>query len=299
MNKVIRYVKEPWRAVVAFDRHVASIVPDKLFLKCLYRCILGKKLDLKNPQTYNEKLQWIKLYDRDPLYTTMVDKYAAKEYVAKIIGEEHIIPTLGVWDRFDDIDFDSLPDRFVLKCTHSSGDVVICTDKSSFDKGAAKKKLEKCLKTDFYKNAREWPYKNVPRRIIAESFMGKPDEALVDFKFYCLNGKFVTVLACEGRRSERGVRYHFFDKDWNYLPYCPYDDIDFDELKKMKPKKFGEMVDFAEKLSKDLTEVRVDFYEVDGEVYFGELTFFSAGGFDTDITPDADIEIGKKLVLPI
>lgn len=298
MGKFFQYIKEPWRIVVAFDRHIASIVPDKLFIKCQYRCNLGKKLDLKNPQTYNEKLQWFKLYDRNPLYTTLVDKYAVKYHVAKIIGEEHIIPTLGVYSKFDKIDFDKLPDKFVLKCTHSSGDIVICKDKKNFDIESAGKKLTKCLKKNFYKNSREWPYKNVPRKLMAEKYLADKNGELNDYKFYCFNGKVSTCMVCEGRFSSSGVRYHYFDPQWKYLPYCVYENVNIDNLQKLKPNSLDKMIDIAERLSSGIPQVRVDLYEVDGKVYFGEMTFFSAGGFDNDISEHADLELGKEFILP-
>lgn len=172
IEKVLEYVKHPTKIFIFLqNRCNFKVLPDKMYLKICYKLATGKKLDLKNPQTFNEKLQWLKLYDRKPEYTRMVDKYEAKKYVAEKIGEEYIIPTLGVWDHFDEIDFDSLPDQFVLKCTHDSGGLVIVRDKAKLDKVAAKQKIEKSLKRNYYYSGREWPYKDVKPRIIAEKYM--------------------------------------------------------------------------------------------------------------------------------
>jgi len=172
LNKIKKVLKNPWYLVITFaGRGWLNFLSDKMYLKLIYRAKLGKKLDLKNPKTFNEKLQWLKLYNRKPEYTKMVDKYEVKKYVADLIGEEYVIPTLGVWEKFDDIDFDSLPNQFVLKCTHDSGGLVICKDKSKLDIASAKSKIENSLKRNYYKYGREWPYKNVKPRIIAEKFM--------------------------------------------------------------------------------------------------------------------------------
>lgn len=256
-----------------------SLLPDNLALKIQYKNIFLKDLDLDNPKTFNEKLQWLKLYNRKPEYSTMVDKYAVKEYVASIIGEEYIIPTYGVWDKFDDIDFDSLPEKFVLKCTHGSGDVIICKDKSRFDKNYAKQKINKSLKTNYYKIGREWPYKNVRPRIIAEKYMeDKETSELRDYKFFCFDGISKSLfVATDRQKNNEEVKFDFFDMEFKHLNFkqghpnaatCP-----------KKPKAFDEMRCLAEQLSKDIPHLRVDFYEVDGKVYFGELTFFHFGGF--------------------
>lgn len=252
---------------------------DKAYLKFKFRLVMDRKLNLKNPTMYNDKLQWLKLYDRNPLYTTMVDKYAIKGYVANIIGEEYIIPTLGVWDKFDDIDFDSLPDQFVLKCTHDSGGLVICKDKKNLDLKKAKEKIEKSLRTDYYLYAREWPYKNVPRKIIAEKFIkdsASEDGDLRDYKFMCFNGEVKCSFVCSERK--KGLRVTFFDKEWKRMPF----DRHYPQSDKLipQPLKYEEMVHLSEILSKDISFVRVDFYEVDGQIYFGEMTFFPGAGFE-------------------
>lgn len=306
VQKLIKYISnKDYRFRVNISNGFYDSMPDDVYLKRLFKAVVGYDLDLDNPQTFNEKLQWLKIYDHNPLYTTMVDKYEAKAYVGNIIGETYIIPTLGVWERFEDIDFTSLPKQFVLKCTHDSGGVVICKNRSDFNVEDVKKRINRSLDQNFYLKFREWPYKNVRPRILAEKYMEDISTnisgqvpVLNDYKLQCFDGKFDNIFVAEGRFSERGVRYHYFDHDWNYIPYCPYDDIDIDELGKLRPSHFEEMIEIAEKLAAGLPELRVDLYEIAGKVYFGELTFYSQSGFDTDITYDADCILGAKLTLP-
>ena len=235
----------------------------------------------------------------------MVDKLAAKQFVADRIGDKYLITTLGVWESFDQIDFDSLPQQFVLKCTHDSGGLVICRNKENLDIGDAKRKIERSLGRNYYYRYREWPYKDVHPMIIAEEYMEEEgaselssEPVLNDYKLQCFDGKFDNVFVAEGRFSERGVRYHYFDRDWNYIPYCPYDDIDLSALQMLRPEHYEEMIEIAEKLSAGLPELRVDLYEINRRVYFGEMTLYSQSGFDTDITPEADLILGSKLTLP-
>lgn len=271
---------------------------DRLQIKRSWYSRMDYNLNLKNPKSYNEKLQWIKLYDHNPLYTTMVDKYAAKEWVAKIIGNEFIIPTLGVWNSFDDIDFKSLPEQFVLKCTHDSGGLVICKSKNNLDLQKAKYKIESSLRTNYYLNGREWPYKDVPRRIIAEKYMedAKTGE-LRDYKFFCFNGKVKWLFIATGRQDREEPYFDFFDMNFNHLPMqhghpnAP--------VMPEKPGSFDIMKVLASKLSQGLSQVRVDFYEVDGKVYFGEMTFFHHGGW-TPFTPQKwDYIFGQEIDLPL
>lgn len=251
---------------------------DETYLKLLYLFELHQWPDLKYPKTFNEKLQWLKLHDRQPEYTTMVDKYAVKEYVANIIGEEHIIPTLGVWEHFDDIDFNELPNKFVLKTTHGGGGtaVVICTDKNNFNLKVAKKILEYSLHEDVFMKWREWPYKNVPRRIIAEKYIETTDKnGLVDYKIHCFNGVPKIILVCKNRFKKRPMDETFFSEKWKkldlYRPTHENPNID-------KPAQIQEMLNLAKKLSKNIPFVRIDFYIVDNIVYFGEMTFYPASG---------------------
>lgn len=274
------------------------LLPDELALKIQFRNIFLKKLDLANPKTFNEKLQWLKLYNRRPEYTTMVDKYAAKAYVAAIIGEEHIIPTLGVYDRFEDIDFDALPDCFVLKCTHGSGDVVICRDKKIFKKEEARKKLTKALKTDFYKIGREWPYKNVKPRIIAEQYMIETlgSTSLTDYKFYCFDGFIGLLCVIKNRHHAAKTTFSYFDENLNKVDLLQEGEEAADTC--CLPNCIQKMRELATKLSSGLSHARIDFYESEGKVFFGEITFFNAGGFSAFHPAEWDEKLGEMIVLP-
>ena len=269
-------------------------LPDEPYLRLNYFAHFGRKPDLKNPKTFNEKLQWLKLYDRKPEYTAMVDKYEAKRYVAERIGEEYIIPTYGVWDSVEEIDFDALPDKFVLKCTHDCGGLVICRDKASLDIPAAKKKLAKSLAFDYYKWGREWPYKDVPRRIIAERFMGND---LKDYKLFCFNGRPEITLVCSDRFTDTGLCEDFFDRDWNRLDLRrPKHGNSLAPIE--KPVKFAQMQALAAELSRDMPFLRVDFYEIGGCLYFGEMTFFPASGFEGFEPREWDSKLGNMVTLP-
>ena len=276
-------------------------IPDDIYLKKEFKVRMGKELNLNNPQTFNEKIQWLKLYDHHPEYTMMVDKYAAKQYVASKIGDEYIIPTLGVWTKFDDIDFDKLPNKFVLKCTHDSGGLVICKDKSTLDIAAAKRKIEHCLKRKYYYIHREWPYKNVPPRIIAEKYMTdnvntSTNETLKDYKFYCFDGKVRFLMINSDRNFKTSTKADYFDCDFNWLDFTwGYEHAN---VRPVKPDCFDEMIAISEKLSKGLPHVRVDLYECNGQIYFGELTFYDGSGFDKIEPIEWDYKIGKMLKLP-
>lgn len=287
-KRIVGYLfsKKFWVSQFVAKQSLCNYLPDKTYLKLWYYANTGKKLNLKNPQTFSEKLQWLKLYNRNPQYTIMVDKYAVKQYVADIIGEKYIIPTIGVWEKPEDIDFESLPNRFVLKCNHDSGGLIICKDKSKLDKESAIQKLNKSLKTDFYKMGREWPYKNVPRRIIAEKYIEPiPNiKDLPDYKFFCFNGEPKCCQVITGRESKMCV--DFFDREWNHMPFIEPSKYTFSEESIIKPMNFEQMWKFAETLSNNVPFVRVDFYNLSGKILFGELTFFPTsgiGGFDPPI----------------
>ena len=223
---------------------------DKLYLQLVYRARFGKKLNLFNPETYNEKLQGLKLYNRRPEYTTMVDKFAVKDYVANIIGDEYIIPTLGVWDRVEDIDFNSLPQQFVLKVTHDSGGLVICKDKSKLDIEKAKQKLSKALLKDYYIPSREWPYKDVPHKIIAEKYMEDETGELRDFKFFCFDGKVKAMfIATDRSNPNEETKFDFYDMDFNHLD-LRMSDPNSKNPPKDKPIMFEKMKELARKISK-------------------------------------------------
>lgn len=250
---------------------------DEDFLKMLFQVHMDRKLDLDNPKTFNEKLQWLKIHDRKPEYITMVDKYAAKKYVADIIGEEYIIPTLGKWDKFDDIDFNALPNQFVLKCNHDSGGLVIVKDKSKLDKVAAKKKLEQHLLRNAYWVYREWPYKDVKPCIIAEKYIENGENGLIDYKIHCFNGEPKFVIVFRDRFGKDGMTDDFFDINWQHLPVSR-PGHPFSKESIPKPENFNLMLDLARKLSNGIKFLRVDFYNIKGKIYFGELTFSPAAG---------------------
>ena len=276
---------------------------DESYLKLAFKANMGYPLDLDNPKTFSEKLQWLKLHAKKPIYTTMVDKVTAKDYIAERIGEEYIIPTLGVWDSFDDIDFDKLPDKFVLKCTHDSGGLIICKDKSKLDIKAARKKINKCLKRDYFLVHREWPYKDVPKRIIAEQYM--EDEVndalnggLVDYKFYCFNGFAHSAMVCVDRQTG-DTKFYFFDKDWKLVRINPRGAEAPPDFTLPKPACIDKMFELAEELSRGFPYLRVDFYEVNGKIYFGELTFFPASGYNKNILPEAQKQLGDLIDLSL
>lgn len=292
------------------SRHFFKWIPDKLFLKFAYKTLIGRRMNFTNPETFNEKLQWLKLYDRKTIYTTMVDKYAVKEYVASKIGNEYIIPTLGVWEHFDDIDFDNLPNQFVLKCTHDSGGLVICNDKGKLDKMAAKNKIEKCLKRNFYWSGREWPYKNVKPCIIAEKYIDNTNisdspefinerhgQSLDDYKIHSFNGEPKVILVCRNRYLEMGLTEDFFDQRWTHLNVRREKHPNYGEAIS-RPKELDKMLELAKILSKDIPFLRSDFYAIGGKVYFGELTFFPASGFEKFIPETFDKQLGDWIKLP-
>lgn len=276
---------------------VLRFLPDKTFLKMYYTVMTKNKMDIDNPKAFNEKLQWLKLYNRNPFYTKLVDKYKVREYIADKIGEEYLIPLLGVWDSPDDIDFDSLPNKFVLKCNHDSGGLSICRDKKTFDVNIAKKKLKKSLKTNYYYSGREWPYKNVPRKIIAEKYM--TDETgtnLRDYKFYCFDGKAKVVGIYQDRNTDKETTGDFFDMDFNWLDFTF--NMPNAKVKPSKPNHFEKMKEIAEILSKGIPHVRVDLYLSNDKIYFGELTFFDGSGFDKIEPFEWDVKLGNWINLP-
>lgn len=271
---------------------VGLIFGDEIYVRVEYFIVFGKRLRLKNPQTYSEKLQWLKLHEGDPIYTRMVDKAEAKKYVTEIIGEEYIIPTYGVWNHFDEIDFDKLPDQFVLKTTHDSGGVIICKDKKTLDKNAAKVKLEKSLKNDYYYTSKEWPYKNVVPRIIAEKYMEDESGEFCDYKLFCFDGKMKALFIATDRfTSGEETKFDFFDENFNHLPFTNGHPNATKPIK--KPESFQQMKDLAEKLSQKIPHVRVDFYCTNGKIYFGELTFFHWGGFKRFEPEEWDFKFGE------
>ena len=296
--KIKNYISHPKDIFLALLIKYGAWIPDRLYLQLVYYLKINKRLNLENAQTFNEKLQWLKLYDHRPEYTQMVDKYAVKEYVSNIIGDKYIIPTLGVWNSPEEIDWDSLPNQFVLKTTHGGGNigVVICTDKKNVDRDKAIAKLRKSLKQDISRYFREWPYKNVPKRIIAEKYMeDKEAKELKDYKFFCFDGE-VKALFIATERGTGDVKFDFFDAEFNHLDLVQVHPMSGKVVK--KPLCFEEMKIVAGKLSKGIPMVRVDLYEVNGRVYFGEMTFFHHGGLVPFHPEKWDYEFGSWIKLP-
>lgn len=295
--KIFKALRKPGKIVAYLGGKGAfKWLPDKTYLSVYYESVFDKKLDLNNPKTFNEKLQWLKLYDRNPLYTSIVDKYDAKSIVKNLIGEEYIIPTLGVWERYEDIDLDKLPNQFVLKCTHDSGGLFICKDKTQLDEAAMKKKIVASLKKNFFWLGREWPYKNIKPRIIAEVYMEEAGRTeLRDYKFMCFNGKVKCSFVCTERYSHDGLKVTFFDREWKKMPFGRHYPVSKEEIE--KPQNYEKMIYLSEVLAKDIPFVRVDFYEIDGKVYFGEMTFYPGSGFEEFNPAKWDEIIGSWLKL--
>lgn len=299
MKKIINYIKHPMNIILyLMNKGWFKWISDKKYLEIKYRLVMKKKLDLNNPQTFNEKLQWLKLYDRNSEYTTMVDKYEAKKYIANIIGKKYIIPTLGVWDKFEDIDFDELPNQFVLKPTHTSGNVFICKDKTKINYNKLKKDVNKWLKRRYYYLHREWPYKNVKPRIIAEKYMASREQKeLVDYKFFCFNGEPKFIYISEGLSNHETAKMSFADMNYHITNFYRKDYKPFKVLP-TKPINFEKMKELAKMLSKNISFVRVDFYEIEEKVYFGELTFYPGSGFIPFEPKEYDEILGNWLELP-
>ncbi len=282
---------------INYIKYWLKFIPDKIYLQIYYFAKFKRFVDFKHPKTFNEKLQWLKVNDHNPKYVRMVDKYEAKQYVSEILNESFVIPTYGVWRSFDDIDFDFLPNQFVLKCTHDCGGLVICKDKNKLDIEDAKRKISKALKNDYFYVGREWPYKKVFPRIIAEQYMeNDSDSDLMDYKVHCFNGKPKLILVCSQRYSKYGLCEDWYDLEWNYLnmgrPNQQKSTIDIP-----KPENLNEMIEAAERLSYNMPFCRVDFYIVKGKLYFGELTLYPASGFGLFEPKKWDLDMGNWIDL--
>lgn len=281
--------------IIWISNIIKSLIPDRFYCSWKYKKYFGKKLNLNNPQTFNEKLQWLKLYDRNPLYTNLVDKYKVRKYIAQTIGEEYLIPLIGVWDKFEDIDFSKLPNRFVLKCNHDSGSVLICTDKNKFDIEEAKRKINKALRRNYYYVAREWPYKNVKPRIICEKFISDKDKTPDDYKVLCFNGKAKLIgvnIDRFGNHCEDN-----YDREWNKTTISK--DFPMSNFLYEKPKQFENMIQLSEKFASNMSHVRIDWFIVKDILYFGEITLYEAAGFDHFDNKEDDYLLGSWINLPM
>lgn len=275
-------------------KHMATSLSDELYTRIMFWLKVGYRLDLKHPTTFFEKIQWLKLYDHRPEYTIMADKQAVKEWVSDRVGEGHVVPTLGVWENVDDIDYDSLPESFVLKTTHDNGGGVICPDKKNFNRQAAEKKLRFHMNRDFYAYTKEWPYKNIPRRIIAEKYLENESGSLIDYKVFCMGGTpYFTLVVCDRYKD---IRFAVYDVDWQEEPFL-FDGFRHSERKIPAPRAWREMYGIAKKLSEGIPFVRVDFYEVNGHVFVGEMTFSPAAGFSKFTPNEYDLFWGSKIPL--
>jgi len=297
-NKLLKlkyYLLNPSKLVLRImNSKFSRILADKTYLKIYFKCKMGYKLNLKNPQTFNEKLQWLKLYDRNPEYTKMVDKYEVREYIKEKIGEEYLIPLIGVYDKFDDIDFDELPNQFVIKCNHDSGGLVICKDKGKLNIEETRKKINKSLKRNYYYSGREWPYKNVKPRIIIEKYMEDSNKSdLIDYKLFCFNGIPKIVLVCSERFLSSNMCKTWFDMNWKLIDITESGHRVDSTIS--KPKQLKKMVELSKKLSKNIPFIRVDWYEIGDKLYFGELTFYPASGFEKFEPKEWNKKIGDML----
>ncbi len=281
---------------IAFIQIIGRLIPDKQWIQIMYFVHLHKRLDLKNPQTFNEKLQWLKLYYRRPDHTRMVDKYEMKKYVAEKLGEESVVPVLGVWNKAEDIDFNALPDKFVLKVTHDSGGVVICKDKTKLNIEATRKTMKQALKNNYYIQYREWPYKNVIPRIIAEELLEDASgDQIRDYKIFCFSGQPYCIQVDFDRFN--GHKKNLYDTDWELLDFS-FNYPAHPEIMIERPESLEKMLQMAEILSAGEPYVRIDFYTVNGKTFVGEITFFPASGFGKFVPEHYDKDFGDMIILP-
>jgi hypothetical protein len=281
--------------ILAFK--IFRLVPDRKFLKVLYKIRTGQILDLDNPLSFNEKLQWLKLYDRKSRYTLMVDKYEVRKYVKETIGEECLMPLLGVYDSYDEIDFDSLPNKFVLKASHASGNVFICKDKAEIDHAALRNTTNAWVNRNYYWLNREWPYKNVkPRLVIEEYISDKSGKALKDYKIFCFSGE-PRVIQVNSEKEKDIFFINHFNLEWGEIE-LPRIKSKKNPLTPAKPKNLGRMLEICRLLSKDIPFLRVDLYETEKGIFFGETTFYPMAGFLDFADPEDDYLLGSWMELP-
>lgn len=285
--------------IMTLAKKSLRFLPDKSYIKLYYRLRVGRKLNMNNPTTLNEKLQWLKFNYRFPLQSIVSDKLLVREYVNDKIGEKYLIPLIGSWKKYDDIDFSLLPEKFVLKCNHDSGGLVVCNDKEKLNHIEAKRKIEKSLNSNFYYIGREYQYRNIKPMILCEKFISDNGNVPMDYKIYCFNGVPDVILVCKDRFSKNTHRasYYFFDQEWQFQPLNKGDE-NIKNVDIQKPKNLDEMIEIAKKLSKDFVFARIDLYNVDGKIYFGEITLSPNSGFDPDIKYETDLMFGQKLEIP-
>ena len=296
MSKISKYldIRYDLRALLTI---LFPVIKDRWYIACRYRLQMGYWMDLDNPKTYTEKLQWLKLYNRRPEYTQMVDKYEVKKYIAQTIGEQYVTPTLAVYDNSSQIQWDQLPQQFVMKTTNGGGgnNVYICHDKTKIDKAAVSRMMDESMKYDIYRNFGEWPYKDVKPRILVEKLLESKDGDIRDYKFYCFNGETKLVLVASNRFTTHN--YDYFDMDFNHLDItsrCGSHASNPIE----KPANFELMKKLVSQIAKDMPHVRVDMYNCDGQIYFGELTFFDSSGYDDLQSEEWNRRLGDWIVLP-
>lgn len=297
MGKLKTFLKNPQYFITSpASKGWLNWIPDRIYLKLLYRVTTGEKCDLKNPVTYNEKLQWLKLNDRKPEYTAMVDKYEVRKIIESTVGEEYLIPCYGVYNSVDEIDFTKLPKQFVLKCTHDSGSVVICKNKDAFDFEATKKKLEAAMKRDYYSTYREWPYKYVKPRIIAEKFMvDESGDDLKDYKVMCFDGKAEIIEVHENRFTDgKEHTQTFYDRNWKKLSIYQ-EGLMYVREERPAPALLPKILELSEKLAKDMYHARIDWYIINNKIYFGEITFFDGSGFEPFPNREDNIFLGSLI----
>lgn len=293
-----KYFKHPRLVLAKLLQYASPLFPDdEKYLRALYRLKFGERLDLENPQTYSAKLQWMKLYWRNPVLCRFIDKYEVKAEVAGRIGPQHVIPTFGVWEKAEDIDFDSLPDRFVLKCTHDCRSYILCPDKDALDRNAARRKLSSALGKSNYPSMREWGYKNVRPRIIAEAYLEDPSnpKELTDYKFFCFNGEAKAVYVATGRMAGDS-RADYMDRSFNRISL--FSEHPGSEEPLPVPPNYDEMLRIAETLSAGFPHVRIDLYNIGGKIYFGEYTFYHGGGMNEFKPREWDRTFGDWFKLP-
>lgn len=295
-KKIIQYIKNPYKFINYLGvKGKLNFIPDDIYLKLIYRARVGKKLNLKNPQTLTEKMQWQKLYDRKEIYHNYVDKFLVREIIKKKLGEEYLIPLIKVYDNQEQIDWDELPEKFVLKATHTSGDVIVCDDKSKLDINKSKEIISRWFKRDYYPVSREWPYKGLKPRVVCEEFLSENGNVPLDYKIMCFNGKPETIEVNKGRFINHTIE--IYDTEWNKLNVYT-DDYGFVDTLTPKPDKLDEILCVARRLSEGLMQCRIDLYYVNDRIYFSEITFFSGAGFDSYKPESFDKYLSDKFIIP-